>query len=203
MVEYLDEGVRISFPTGLSISNRSAAGWTTRTFRRRHAYPLENRVSIDMSKEQVFSHVLVKTKIVIRVGGLVETGELGLFLADGVRVSNVEANISVKPDGTFISKASIENGRVQFVEGMEIGFLEVEGTPDMVLEVVSPTSVRKDTVVLRQGYWEAGIREYWLVNALKEPLTFEHLAAHLGAVMSPLANSKDGCDPPSSTGASV
>jgi Uma2 family endonuclease len=43
----------------------------------------------------------------------------------------------------------------------------------MVLEVVSPSSVEKDTVILRQAYWEARKREYWLVDARKEPLKFD------------------------------
>jgi Uma2 family endonuclease len=176
MVEFLDQGVRIIVPDWV-VDLESFRRWMDDEDvpeKARISY-LENRVSIDMSKEQVFSHVLVKTKIVIRVGGLVETEQLGLFLSDGVRLSNIEANISVKPDGTFISQASIDEDRVRFVEGMEVGFLEVEGSPDMVLEVVSPTSVRKDTVVLRQSYWEAGVREYWLVNALEDPLTFDIL----------------------------
>src|SRR5256885_8764701 len=52
---------------------------------------------------------------------------------------------------------------------MEEGYLELEGTPDMVLEVVSESSVQKDTKRLRQLYWQAGIREYWLVDARREP----------------------------------
>jgi Uma2 family endonuclease len=35
----------------------------------------------------------------------------------------------------------------------------------MVLEVVSKSSVRKDTVELLDSYWRAGIPEYWLVDA--------------------------------------
>ncbi len=49
----------------------------------------------------------------------------------------------------------------------------MEGTPDMVLEVVCARSVHKDTVVLRQAYWQAGIREYWLVDARQEPIRFD------------------------------
>jgi Uma2 family endonuclease len=40
---------------------------------------------------------------------------------------------------------------------------------------VSDSSVRKDTQWLRQDYWIAGIREYWLVDARKEPLVFDIL----------------------------
>src|SRR5262249_30225233 len=65
------------------------------------------------------------------------------------------------------------------VEGRTHGHVELEGTPDMVLEVVSDSSVEKDTVILRQAYAEAGIREYWLVDARQEPLRFDIL--RLGA----------------------
>jgi Uma2 family endonuclease len=51
----------------------------------------------------------------------------------------------------------------------------LEGSPDMVLEVVSDSSVRKDTEQLRRDYWTAGIREYWLVDARPEPLVFDIL----------------------------
>src|SRR5207245_883200 len=44
--------------------------------------------------------------------------------------------------------------------------LELIGSPDMVLEVVSPTSVEKDTVRLVELYHRARVREYWLVNPL-------------------------------------
>jgi Uma2 family endonuclease len=136
---------------------------------------LRGEVWVDMSKEQVFSHVLVKTKITARLTTLVETEPLGLYLGDGVRLSNVAADLSVKPDGTFVARPTLEAGRLRLVEGMEEGFLELEGSPDMVLEVVSRSSVRKDRVLLRQAYWEAGIREYWLVDARKEPLSFDIL----------------------------
>src|SRR5437588_9823084 len=132
-------------------------------------------VWIDMSREQVFSHVLVKTKIAFTLTGLVEEGERGLFLGDGVRLTNVAADFSVKPDGTFVARETLEGGRVRLVEGMEEGFLELEGTPDMVLEVVSNSSVRKDRIDLRRAYWEAGIQEYWLVDARKELLSFDIL----------------------------
>ena len=90
-------------------------------------------------------------------------------------LSNQAADVSTKPDGVFVATASLQASRVRLVEGMESGYVELEGTPDMVLEVVSDSSVQKDTVLLRKAYWEAGIPEYWLVDARKEPLAFDIL----------------------------
>jgi Uma2 family endonuclease len=45
----------------------------------------------------------------------------------------------------------------------------------MVLEVVSRSSVQKDTRNLREDYWQAGVREYWLIDARTDPLPFDIL----------------------------
>jgi Uma2 family endonuclease len=136
---------------------------------------LGGQVWVDMSQEQIFSHLLVKTQFTVVLGGLVAEQRMGLFLADGLLLSNAGANMAGNPDATFISKKSLEKEAVRFLEGKRGGFVEIEGSPDMVLEVVSHSSVRKDTVLLRKAYWEAGVREYWLVDARKEPLSFEIL----------------------------
>lgn len=136
---------------------------------------LKGEVGVDMSKEQVFTHTRIKTEFVVVVGGLVKTEHLGLFLGDGLLLSNVDADIANKPDATFIATETLQSDRVRLIEGMEQGYVELEGSPDMVLEVVSDSSVRKDTVELRQAYWEAGIKEYWLVDARNEPLKFDIL----------------------------
>ena len=40
----------------------------------------------------------------------------------------------------------------------------------MILEVISPGSVRKDTTVLRELYARAGIAEYWIVDPASNTL---------------------------------
>jgi Uma2 family endonuclease len=135
---------------------------------------IKGEVWIDMSKEQVFTHVLVKTRITAVLSELVEANEGGLFLGDGVLLSNVDADIAVKPDALFASTDTLAD-RVRILEGQKEGHVELEGSPDMVLEVVSDSSVRKDTQQLRRDYWEAGIREYWLVDARQDPLVFDIL----------------------------
>jgi len=137
------------------------------------AFYLKGEVWIDMSKEQLFTHLAVKREFFYVLNGLVKAGDLGLFLPDGLLLSNTRADICVKPDATFVSNDSIQAHRVELIEGWDGGFVEMEGTPDMVLEVVSASSVQKDTVVLRQAYWEAGIIEYWLVDARQEPIRFD------------------------------
>jgi Uma2 family endonuclease len=134
---------------------------------------IRGKVWLDMSREQLFTHIQVKDQFTQVLGRLVEKNGLGFYFSDGLLLTNVSANISGNPDSTFVSKESLKGGEVRFLEGVQGGYTEVEGSPDMVLEVVSRSSVRKDTKVLHEVYWDAGIQEYWLVDARKPALRFD------------------------------
>jgi Uma2 family endonuclease len=136
---------------------------------------LKGEVWVDMTKEQLFSHNQVKGEFASVLSGMVKTDRLGLFFPDGVLLSDVISSYSTGPDGIFVSKESLRNERVRLMEGAQEGFVEIEGVPDMVLEVVSPKSVRKDKVILRQLYWQAGVSEYWLVDVRGQRLDFDIL----------------------------
>jgi Uma2 family endonuclease len=134
---------------------------------------LNGEVWVDMSKEQLFSHNQVKYEIFLGLGNLIKGNRLGRFFPDGARLTSVTTSFSVVPEGVFVSKESLDTERVRLVKGKRGGFVELEGTPDMVLEVVSASSVAKDTDVLLDLYWKAGIPEYWLIDARRTPLEFD------------------------------
>jgi Uma2 family endonuclease len=140
--------------------------------------------------EQVFTHVAVKTEFTIILGGLAKTENLGRFLADGILLSNFAADISGSPDGTFISKATRASDRIRLIEGSRGGFTEIQGSPDMVLEVISDSSVSKDDVRLRQAYWDADVAEYWIVDVRKDRTRFDILRR--GAKKYTAARRQDG-----------
>jgi Uma2 family endonuclease len=131
-------------------------------------------VYIDMSPERIGSHGAVKVEVTAVLYRLVQAGDLGVFLPDGTLVSNRAADIANEPDALFIAAATLSTGRVRLVPAADgRDFVEVEGTPDMVLEIISPSSVGKDTVRLREQYHEAGIPEYWLIDARGDDLRFD------------------------------
>jgi Uma2 family endonuclease len=67
----------------------------------------------------------------------------------------------------------MREGQIKLIEGAREGYVEIVGVPDMVLEIVSDSSVKKDTRELVRLSWEAGIREYWLVDVRGGRLTFD------------------------------
>jgi Uma2 family endonuclease len=136
---------------------------------------LDGEIWVGTGMEQLITHNRVKTQYTVVIGGLVENEERGYFFTDRVLLTNEEANLSTEPGGSFASFESIETGKVELVPGSEEGFVELARAPDMALEIVSKFSVRKNTEILRDLYWKAGITEYWLVDVRKEPLRFDIL----------------------------
>src|SRR6266542_2498095 len=136
---------------------------------------LNGEAWVDMSKEQFYTHNKVKGEFAFVLLGLVKAGRLGKYLHDGMLITNVEVEFSAGPDGAFVARETLASGAARFIAGRKEGYVELEGTPDMVLEVVSDSSVQKDTVDLRDLYWKAGIPEYWLVDVRGERLSFDIL----------------------------
>jgi Uma2 family endonuclease len=174
MVTIIDESRAVSVPEWVKDLD-SFRRWTDEDdfpdeFR---VWWLCGEVWIDMSKEQIFTHVLVKTEITAVLRSMTNREQTGIYLTDGVLLSNFAADISGNPDGLFITAETLASDRVRLIEGADGGFVELQGSPDVVLEILSKSSEKKDNVTLKQAYYEAGIREYWVVDVRKEPLVFD------------------------------
>jgi Uma2 family endonuclease len=137
---------------------------------------LAGEIIIDMGHERLSSHVSLKGEFARALITLAQELGIGQFFTDGARVVNETADLSNEPDGCYITQESVTSSRVQFRRGTgDRDVTEVIGSPDMVLEIVSPSSVRKDTVLLPPVYHRAGIREFWLVDAQDDDISFEIL----------------------------
>jgi Uma2 family endonuclease len=138
---------------------------------------IDGEILIDMSPEDLSTHSRIKAEIGCRIHQIVEELDLGEFYPDRTLLSNSAPNLSTEPDGTFVSWEAFESGRVRRVAAKSrMGqFVELKGAPDWVLEIVSPSSVEKDTRTLRRAYFLAGVAEYWLVNALGRQIKFQIL----------------------------
>jgi len=136
---------------------------------------LRGKVWADRSKEQLITHNHVRTRITTTLDSLVFDQDLGWFFSDGALLTNSLAGLSGNPDGMFVSHTVLDQALATLVSGKSEGLTEIDGSPDMVLEVVSESSESKDLIILREDYFVAGIREYWVVDARQTPVTFEIL----------------------------
>ena len=133
------------------------------------------QIEVNMSPESFFSHGGLKSEIHGVLQSVVKRLDLGYLRVDRTRVSSVASELSAEPDVLFISHDSLAQARVRLIPksgGETAEFIEVEGGPDLVVEVVSDASVTKDTQRLPTAYFRAGVREYWLADARREPFLF-------------------------------
>lgn len=136
---------------------------------------VDKGIYLDMSKETEHN-ALAKTEISGVVWNVNHELELGNIFFNGVLVTNQIAQVSTNPDATLLTYAAMDKGRVRWVAGARPNVnVEIEGTPDWILEIVSDSSLFKDTQQLRAAYHRAGIREYWLVDVRRETIDFQIL----------------------------
>jgi Uma2 family endonuclease len=57
--------------------------------------------------------------------------------------------------------------------GQAGSFVEIEGGPDLVVEIASDASVSKATRRLPPAYHAAGVTDLWIVDARVQPLVFQ------------------------------
>ncbi len=136
---------------------------------------VDGRIEVEMSPEDLFTHGTPKSEIHGVLHGHVKKRKYGHLFVDRTRIASVAGNVSAEPDIVFVSHQSIKSGRVQLIakaSGKPGRYVELEGGPDLVVEIVSDGSEMKDTERLPQAYFNAGVDEYWLVDVRGETTIF-------------------------------
>jgi len=100
------------------------------------------------------SHQRVLSKIARRFGNYLEGKSCEVFQSPSdVRLNyDKEDNTVVQPDMFVVCNKSKLDGQ------------NCNGAPDLVLEVLSPSTKRKDEIVKLNKYIGAGVKEYWIVH---------------------------------------
>lgn len=75
-----------------------------------------------------------------------------------VRLDNDDKTI-LEPDLVIICDPGKSDGR------------RINGAPDLVVEVVSPSSRKRDYLIKLNKYWAAGVREYWIIDPEQEKIS--------------------------------
>jgi Uma2 family endonuclease len=149
---------------------------------------LEGDVEVDMSPEDLYTHGAVKTAITLKLGYLVVESDLGDVFIDRARVRSRFVDLSVEPDIVVVFGRSLEAGKVRLMPAAARKgpdrFSALEGAVDLVVEIVSDGSVKKDTKRLPRLYARAGIPELWIVDARGEDLRFQIHALQDGSYVT-------------------
>jgi Uma2 family endonuclease len=101
-----------------------------------------------------YTHQDIVTFLAAILREFVSILQLGRIIVAPFEVKLWPDGPSREPDLLFISKSN-RNNRTE---------KRFEGAPDLVVEVISADSVRRDRVDKFQEYEQAGVREYWLID---------------------------------------
>jgi len=136
------------------------------------------QIFVEMSPEATETHNKVKTAVTASLAQLVQSEQLGEAYSDGTFFTHVGAAVSTEPDFLFATWESFESGRLRLIEkaNRSDDYIELEGTPDLVVEIVSDSSQKKDLVTLRDHYYAAGVPEYWIIDARGDAVRFQVFA---------------------------
>ena len=121
----------------------------------------------DMAGEDFITHGRLKGTLFAIIWSLIEALDFGYVNTDSTRVSAPAADLSAEPDVIVVSYDALDAGRVRLVpkaSGEAGRYWEVEGPPDLVVEVLSDSTTRKDTQRLPAAYFAAGVAEFWLAD---------------------------------------
>lgn len=123
---------------------------------------IEGELFMTPSPRTVHQRLIVK--LFQLINDFVKKGKLGeVFIAPyDVILSKYDI---VQPDIIFVSK---ENARI-------VTELNIQGTPDLVVEILSPSNKEIDLLLKKKLYAASGIKEYWITDPAKKSVKLFHL----------------------------
>lgn len=128
---------------------------------------VDGDVWLEMSPQRLDTHEPVVREVNFALQGLTRAAGLGIYYQPPSWITCEAAGFSTEPDGFLVRYDSLRAGAVRVNPERKV---ELLGRPDFVFEAVSRSSQRKDLVALRASYAKAGVPEYWIADARREPL---------------------------------
>ena len=108
-------------------------------------------------------HNNVVVKLAMIIGMHVATNKLGLVFTDSLDVHFPDGNL-FKPDFMFISAA---NSKIV----IDNKHSTIHGVPDMVAEIFSRSTIKRDMGIKKEIYERNGVKEYWMIDPWSESIS--------------------------------
>lgn len=105
-------------------------------------------------------HQLFSTNLVTEINIFIRPQKLGRVIAAPMDTVFTPNDV-LQPDILFLSTDNLHL----------IGDKKIEGAPDLVVEILSPSNHAKEMAYKKMIYELAGVREYWLVNLENQTIT--------------------------------
>ena len=117
-----------------------------------------------MSPSPVIRHQKVLGTIYRLIGNFLETSSTG--------------EVIIAPSDVQLGKGDVYQPDLYYVSRERLGILDkqgAKGAPDLVVEILSPSTARLDREMKRQVYEQAGVREIWFVDLWHDQIEVHQL----------------------------
>ena len=104
-------------------------------------------------------HQQISMRLSIKMGSYILQKQLGQLLAAPMDTIFSEHD-TLQPDLLFVAQE-----RVHIIKK------QVEGAPDLIVEIISPGNTQKEMSYKKYVYETSGVREYWLIHPEKLTIT--------------------------------
>ena len=125
-----------------------------------------------------WTHEDIVAMLIFFLTGWAQAGHGGRAIASGYKV-RISDRRGVMPDVQFYRKGNTAGS--EQAQGL------VHGRPDLVVEVISPSSLRHDRVTKLHWYAQIGVPEYWIVDGTSRTLEQLVLREGIYGIVSSLA----------------
>lgn len=102
------------------------------------------------------------------------SGDLFYQIKDYIKSKGGECKVFAAPFAVYIDddrRSYLEPDICVICDSKKLDRRGCSGAPDWILEIVSPSSRRMDYMLKLFKYQQAGVREYWIVDAEKNKIT--------------------------------
>lgn len=121
-------------------------------------YELIDGILFDMSDGPTYGHQMV-------------AGEIFYQCKSYVRRRNGKCRAMTAPFSVHLDrddKTSVQPDVMILCRNEDLNYRNYQGAPDFVVEVLSPSTRKKDMTLKLRKYEMAGVREYWMIDVEKE-----------------------------------
>lgn len=113
-----------------------------------------------MAPSPTWGHVKVTTNLIRTIGTYAGINQLGMAVADNFDIHFPDGSL-FRPDFIFVSSSNeklyIDNENST-----------LHGVPDMVAEIFSRSTMKRDTTVKKDTYERNGVKEYWMIDPWRQ-----------------------------------
>ena len=126
-------------------------------------YEIIGGVKFIMAPSAVSEHFFIDTNLIVVFGNYCRKNKCGVVFGD-IDVHLPDGDNVFRPDVMIICDRSIikKGGTVY-------------GVPDLVVEILSPSTANNDLGAKKDAYERNGVKEYWIVNHVDKSVQVYHL----------------------------